>query len=71
MNDTKKLNIEDRTMIDELKKAKEVLEKDLRKIESMSQSKNDEIIKHDGYIGEKEKEIYEKNKELDKLDKRI
>ena len=58
-------------MIDELKKAKEVLEKDLRKIESMSQSKNDEIIKHDGYIGEKEKEIYEKNKELDKLDKRI
>lgn len=37
----------------------------------MSQSKNDEIIKHDGYIGEKEKEIYEKNKELDKLDKRI
>lgn len=37
----------------------------------MSQFKNDEIIKHDGYISEKEKEIYEKNKELDKLDKRI
>jgi chromosome segregation ATPase len=69
--DTKKLIVEDRHYIDDLKKAKEVLDRDLNKAQDNNKVILDEIQKIEQAIEEKEKEVSAKGKELDKLEKRI
>ena len=69
--DTKKLINEDVHYIEELKKAKNLLDNDLKKTEDVNKYQQDEISKIELEIQEKEKEVSAKGKELDKLEKRI
>jgi DNA repair ATPase RecN len=69
--DTKKLINEDIHYIEDLKKAKSLLDTDLKKAEDSNKYQQDEITKIEIEIQEKEKEVSAKGKELDKLEKRI
>lgn len=63
------MNREDLKFIDELKKSKELLDRDLRKVEQTNKLQAEQIKKLDSEIREYEKDISDKNRELDKMKK--
>lgn len=63
------MNKEDWKLIEELKKAKEQLDSDLRKVEQTNKSQGENMKKLDQEIREYEKDISDKNNELDNMKK--
>lgn len=56
------MNREDLKFIDELKKSKELLDRDLRKVEQTNKLQAEQIKKLDSEIREYEKDISDKNR---------
>lgn len=69
--DTKSLNFEDRSLIDELRRAHEILNNELSKGDSINNKLSDEISILERNIEEREKEIYNRSLEVDKRVKKL
>lgn len=67
VNDTKKINDEDHLMIDELNKAKAGLEKNLKRAEGTNKDQADDIARIEKEISLIEKDLADKNIELDRM----
>ena len=69
--DTKKMNIEDRVMMDELRRNHENLNKELSKQQGTHHKIMDAISQKDRLVEEKEKDIFDRQIEVDKRNKQM